>query len=371
MRKIKILYLVSTLKKSGPLHIVHGIVKGLDTAIFDVKIVALSHENKNSIKSYFEDLDCEILSLDNNRITGLVKNRREIQSIIDFNAIDIVHSHGIRSDVINSRLTGVCRFTTLHNFPEEDYQMQFGKLKGKFMEMQHQKAISKIEHRIACSEYILKQFSSTYGINAHCIQNGIDTDQYHANSPEVITYLRKKLALPAGKYIFLVSGSLIKRKDPKTILKAFKQLDADQNILVFIGSGKLERKLRSKYSGKNILFTGNVNSVSEYLQASDCLISASVSEGLPNSVLEAMSCGSPVILSDIAPHREIVGDKYPFLFMTGDPSDLKQKMMHMLSGKDASSWKGHEALTRSDFNAGKMSLAYQKKYMELCLHSEK
>ena len=46
--------------------------------------------------------------------------------------------------------------------------------------------------------------------------------------------------------------------------------------------------------------------VKDYLQAADIFISTAVSEGLPNTVLEALSSGLPCILSDIGPHREII-----------------------------------------------------------------
>ena len=48
-----------------------------------------------------------------------------------------------------------------------------------------------------------------------------------------------------------------------------------------------------------------IGHVQEYLGASNYFISASLAEGLPNSVLEAMACGLPCILSNIPPHVEI------------------------------------------------------------------
>jgi glycosyltransferase involved in cell wall biosynthesis len=63
------------------------------------------------------------------------------------------------------------------------------------------------------------------------------------------------------------------------------------------------KQLASQYS--NISLKGKVIDVDEYLEAADCFVSASLSEGLPNSVIEALAWGLPIILSDIPEHREI------------------------------------------------------------------
>jgi glycosyltransferase involved in cell wall biosynthesis len=60
-----------------------------------------------------------------------------------------------------------------------------------------------------------------------------------------------------------------------------------------------ERKIEVFNLQTKITFTGRVDNVHEYLRASDVFILPSESEGLPNSVLEAMACGLPPIMSDI------------------------------------------------------------------------
>ena len=55
-------------------------------------------------------------------------------------------------------------------------------------------------------------------------------------------------------------------------------------------------------------FHGFSPDVVSWLQAADLFVSASRSEGMPLAVLEALSCGCPALLSDIAPHCEIAED---------------------------------------------------------------
>ena len=78
----------------------------------------------------------------------------------------------------------------------------------------------------------------------------------------------------------------------------------------------------------NIIIIGKVNDPLHYYQAADFLISSSLAEGLPNTVLEAMSCGLPCILSNIGPHYEMLeyDEEAGIIFDKSDSQDLKSKI---------------------------------------------
>lgn len=63
MNKINLLYLVSTLKKSGPLNVLFGIASGLDKERFNILILSLSTEESDSMQVAFESINCEIIQL--------------------------------------------------------------------------------------------------------------------------------------------------------------------------------------------------------------------------------------------------------------------------------------------------------------------
>ncbi len=333
MNKINILYLVSTLKKSGPINILYGIIHGLDKQKFTVLIIALSSEKSNSMYKEFQHMGCEIIDLHNSRLKGLLKNRKIIQRLVDQKNIQLCHSHGLRADIINSKLKRVHSFSTIHNIPYEDYPMKFGKIKGKMMAEKHLKVISRIDHPIACSRYISHWFSTNEGIETEIISNGIVTKDYQ-KSDDMMQSRQNELGLPENKKIMLASGSLIKRKAPEVIIEAFHLLNRKDISLLFIGSGVLEERLRKQYESENIIFKGSVKNVYDYLDRSDYYVSASLSEGLPNSVLEAISMELPVLLSDIPAHKEIVGDDYLYLFNATDIQELKNKMIELIDHKN-------------------------------------
>jgi len=106
-------------------------------------------------------------------------------------------------------------------------------------------------------------------------------------------------------------GRLIRIKDPRAVLDAFARAAGPHDRLVFVGDGDLRKRLADAV-GKlrltdRVLLTGVVqrDEVYQLIARSDVFVSASRGEGLPVSVLEAMACKCPVILSDIPPHREI------------------------------------------------------------------
>ena len=370
MNKINLLYLVSTLKKSGPLKILFGIVSGLDRERFNILILSLSTEDSDSMQEAFESINCEIIQLKNSRLKGFFKNKDKVNSILKDRKIDLVHSHGLRADMINSSINSVEGMTTIHNFPDEDYPLKFGKVKGSIMAFQHRKAIAQIENRISCSHYVKEKFFNEYRLSTECIQNGVSMNSFSSKSIGSKERVRQNLSLPHEKRIFLVSGSLIKRKDPNTILKAFRLIKNDNALLLFIGSGILETELKRDYQDSAIKFVGNVGNVHDYLYASDYFISASSSEGLPNAVLEAFAADLPLILSNIPPHSEIVGENHPLLFKLHDPEDLAEKMNSILSDTWEQPLPGNKEYILKQFSADRMASQYQTKYMELCQLTE-
>jgi glycosyltransferase involved in cell wall biosynthesis len=140
------------------------------------------------------------------------------------------------------------------------------------------------------------------------IQNGVDIDR-------IDDVLRTFDRRPRGDGFTVISvGRILERKNPIALLRGFERSRDPDSRLIYVGDGDLRSQLLGEVDrlglGSKVTITGLVDrdDVYRHLASGDVSVSVSHSEGLPVAVLEAMACGSPVILSDIPPHREIAGD---------------------------------------------------------------
>jgi glycosyltransferase involved in cell wall biosynthesis len=162
---------------------------------------------------------------------------------------------------------------------------------------------------VFCSHASYESFPWIYkrlvGNRSRVVQNGMNIGRVD----QLLKGIEKREL--ANTFKIAVVGRLIDIKNPFVALRAFNQASKGKSKLIFIGEGPLRDNLVQKVdelglTGK-VAFTGLISREKVYrlLSNADLFLSTSNGEGLPVAVLEAMACRCPVILSDIAPHREI------------------------------------------------------------------
>ena len=133
--------------------------------------------------------------------------------------------------------------------------------------------------------------------NIVIIPNGVDFSVFHPLSKIDRNYIRNKYLLNDDVIVLCVVGRLIKRKNISYFLDLIKLLDLDVFRLLIVGDGpeksNILQTIKLNNLSKSVILTGELNqdSICEIFQMSDFYLSASDSEGLSNSLLEAMSCG--------------------------------------------------------------------------------
>ena len=366
MQKIKILYLVSTLKRSGPSFQLFSLIKYLDRNLFDPFILTLSKEDKNSLKDNFEkDLNVKIFSLSLSRLKGVFFAKAKINSFIHENKIDVVHTSGIRADSFLDKIE-CFKISTIHNYPYIDYKMKFNFVKATIMIWSHIKFIrSNQKVCFSCSKSVSQEFKKN-NIDISYVQNGVDTQYYHPIEDNEIEKLKQLLGFNSKKRIFITSGNLIKRKNMETVINAFNKFNDQNNfILIIAGDGPDLKKLK-ELASKDIYFLGHISNLVQYLQISDYFISASLAEGLPYTVLEAMACGLPAMLSKIPSHLELYENKKGLFF---EPKNIKELTKLMSEVSNNKVMKAYDSLKiiQESFTAKIMSKKYQDLYKQLPL----
>lgn len=365
----KICYVVSRLVDGGPSNQLFYILTNLSDE-FNPSVITLSPEYNTTARPKFEEAGIPVQSLELGRMEGVLRGGSALERAVEEKDADIVHSQGIRPDILSALcLGGYPRSCTIHNYAYDDYPMKHGPLLGYPMAWLHLRVISRIEHPIACSKSISAELAP-HNIDVRVIQNGVDTEWYRPVSTSKRQRLRAELDLPEEGHVTIAVGSLIPRKDPETVIKGFlKGGVKKENILLILGDGPLHDKCEglAENSDAEIRLLGHVESVRPYLQAADLFLSASRAEGLPYTVMEALSTGLPVILSDIPPHREFFpGDIPPGQFVpVGSPQALGEAIEEIRREDADSLSRRARDLAVQYFDAERMSGKYQRLYREI------
>ena len=357
----RILYIISTLKKTGPVNVLYNIIKNLDRTKYEPVVLTLSKEPECSIKHEFEALKVECYCLNLRGAKGYIEAKK-IKDIVKNIAPDIIHTHCFRSTLFTSLyLNNYKTISTVHCDYDVDFVMAYGKFIGSLMSFLMDFSLKRINIRLAVSELLCNLLKKKKNYELSFVNNGIDTEKFKPaqNKNEI----RNKLDLPIDKRIWIWAGVMIERKNPLLLVEAIKQLNTD-DIFIFCGDGHLFSTLKEQIKRLyNVILTGNINNIDEYLQASDYYISTSLSEGLPMSVLEAMSCGLPCMLSDIEQHKYVLKDKSAgIVFKTNDEKDLIEKIKEILNMDYLLASQKSSDIVLQNFSSKLMSEKYKKKY---------
>lgn len=119
-------------------------------------------------------------------------------------------------------------------------------------------------------------------------------------------------------------GRLVGLKRFDVFIDALKRVNAQVPAAGLIcGEGPLREMLeaRAVAAGMRVMFAGFVTDVASHIKSSDVLVTLSSFEGRPNVVVEGMAARTPLVLSDIPEHREILDASGSALFVPGDDPD--------------------------------------------------
>ena len=136
------------------------------------------------------------------------------------------------------------------------------------------------------------------------------------------------------KIVFFV-GRLSKLKGLDTLLKAAKIYQSDNVLTLIAGDGEYKNELElliKEWNLKNIVFLGNRNhkELNCLYNIADVLVLPSRKEALPLVAIEAMACGTPVVVSNISGMSDIVKNDIGLLFDVEDEKMLANQINRIL-----------------------------------------
>lgn len=213
---------------------------------------------------------------------------------------------------------------TIHgiDWQREKWKSGFG---SKFIRQGEKNAVKYADEIIVLSKGVQTYFKDTYGRETRFIPNGVNRPELRA-----ARQIAAKFGLEKDSYILFL-GRLVPEKGIRYLVEAFKQVKTDKKLVIAGGSSDTESFMEElkelAKSDERILFTGFVQGeILDELYSNAYLYTLpSDLEGMPLSLLEAMSYGNCCLVSNIPECTEVVENK-ALIFNKSDVNDLRKNL---------------------------------------------
>lgn len=246
-----------------------------------------------------------------------------------FGRFKVVHFHaeGPSSMCWLPKLFGKRVIVTIHGL---DWQRsKWGGFATRFLKFGEKMAAKHADEIIVLSKNVQKYFSDTYNRKTVFIPNGV-------TKPEIKNdvLIKEKYNISKNEYI-LYLGRIVPEKRVHSLINAYSKLSTDKKLVIAGGASHTDRYMDDvRYlakDNKNIIFTDFVQGeILEELYSNAyiyCL--PSDLEGMPLSLLEAMSYGNCCLTSDIPECTEVCEDKAVY-FEKGNEQDLQLQLKKLI-----------------------------------------
>jgi glycosyltransferase involved in cell wall biosynthesis len=169
----------------------------------------------------------------------------------------------------------------------------------------------------------VREFLRVPGAKVDVLPNAVDLDYIDA--------FPAGARAASGPTRFVFVGRLEHNKGVAYLCEAFAGVE-DAHLTI-VGSGPLEADLKARFEGPNIEFAGRLDDAELFARyhASDCFVFASLYEGMPTVILEAMACNLPVIATDIGAVTTMVDKENGLVVAPGSSASLRDAIRAFLA----------------------------------------
>ena len=322
INKRKIVMVIPTLSTGGAEKFVYDMAVYLNKDIFDISVVVLYSKTGNIKEKKLENLGISIYYL--NKKPGFsFRCIYNLKNLINRISPDIIHSH---LDVI---------LYLLPSYKQSQIKLHTVHSMAQFEARGIHKWIRKLAFGffgvipVAIGETVRESISSYYNIPLHqipCIYNGVSQPCICEKDQHVET-------------VFISVGTLYYVKNHELLLRAFKrviELSKEPIRLNIVGDGELREVLLKQIEdlelNSYVNLIGWTNNVYSELQKADVYVCSSIVEGVSLSIIEAMSCGLPIIATNVGGNKDLVKmNVNGILFENNNEMELVEAMMKMVN----------------------------------------
>jgi glycosyltransferase involved in cell wall biosynthesis len=236
-------------------------------------------------------------------------------------------THGFKANVVGylaARRTGTSHVAFVRGFTAENRRV-------RFYEMLERQALKRADRVVCVSESQANQIAPIRGNRRApiVVKNAMLPPYSRKQDRPPIS--RNDLSIPKSAFVFGSVGRLSTEKGHRFMVSAFQKLCAEspvgaQLFLIIVGDGNEEEPLKQQATQlgirEQIHFAGFQGNCTEWMQMMDCLVQPSLTEGTPNTVLEALCLKLPVIASAVGGVPDLIVDGRNGLLVP--PADVDQ-----------------------------------------------
>lgn len=366
--KIKVMHLVQSIEIGGLENGVVNLANLMNPACFETVICCLRKEGplkcrlKETVKviCLHQEEGFHVSAI--LRVAALCKQKR----------IRVVHTHGWAGGLLLGVLGGrLARVPVIIN--GEHGVLYTDRTRRIIL----QKILLRLVDRIIpVSENLKQDVIKNFRVSPGTIRpiiNGVDTDVFKPDNDQR-SRVRQELGLKRSDFIIGSVGRLVKVKDQKAMITALKEIrkTVPDARLLLVGDGPMAKTLEDYTDSLgltgSVIFMGERHDVPAVLNAMDVFVLSSLDEGLPNTILEAMAVGKPVVATRVGGTVEIVlENRTGLLVPPADPHALAIKILEVKGTERIYEFGANaRAHTVTNFSIHKMVEAYEAAYRE-CL----
>jgi len=372
-RTYHVVHVVQSLDVGGMENGIVNLASLIDKDRFSVSICCLSHAGSLAERIKDDRVDIFCMNWESGFTPQLfVTMAREFRA----RNVDIVHTHGWLSFIYGSVACKLAGISALINGEHGTFNLESTRRKIAY------KLLCNVTDKFLTVSYSLKEeLKKNLRIpegKIITIPNGVDSDRFLPGCPAEIADIKSQIGIPATAQVIGTVGRLEHVKNHEMLLRAFCELSYEFPCLhcLLVGDGSLrcslEKLARELGIQERVHFLGSMDNPQDLIPVFDVFALTSFSEGMSNTILEAMSCAKAIVASDVGGNTELVNDGYNgIIIASGNAEELRNALRTLLKEEVKRNLFGENSRKIIDkkYNISTMISGYEKVYVDTYLQS--
>lgn len=376
--RVRVVFLVGNTRLGGTELNAVRTAERLDRARFDLRVVCLGENGPLAERYRAMGVPLENMPINSFYGPSMVRSGLRFARMVAREGIDIVHAHDVYSNIFGAvwaRAAGVPVLITSRRW--------WTALPNRKLRWPNRVAVSRSTAVLANSTAVARLVESEAAAAAGkvwTIPNFVDDEVFGAPGEDERQRLRAEWNAPDDAVVIGCVARLHPVKDHAGLLRAFARLRARRPhvYLVLIGDGEERRTLESLVSDLDLSdavhFAGEQRARTNLHRGFDISVLSSVSEGFPNSLVEAMAAGNPVVATAIGGCVDAVANGETGLLVSpGRPAQLADALLRLVENPElrADFGRAGERRARERFHVSSVVPALEEMYTQLLAGRER